>query len=79
MCFDRPDEHTLVFGCDACTEVRDFSAEDDDVGDPPNFAKCWAVLKEDGWLTQKPVGFQWEHYCPKCALLAEHDRIPRNK
>jgi len=73
MAFDRPEINRLTFSCDACPEFVEF---ENDNG-PVSFAKAWADLKEIGWHTQKPVGYYWEHYCSKCALLAERDRVPR--
>jgi len=74
MGFARPDQHTLIFGCDICPE---FIAAHD--SGPPNFAECWSAAAARGWLLQKPIGYQWEHYCPVCAKLPEKDRIPRTK
>lgn len=77
MSIDRPDSHTLVFGCDACDEVVEFAAQDEGVDDPPNFVTSWQAAKDQGWRTDKHVGFDWEHYCPECAKLSDKDRIPR--
>lgn len=79
MGIDRPDGHTLQFGCDVCDEMIEFAAQDEGVDDPPNFVISWQSAKAQGWLSQKPVGYGWEYFCPECAKLSERDRIPRAK
>lgn len=78
MSIDRPDSHTLTIACDACPEIIEV-VSDEDVDDPPNFLLAWSAAKNDGWISQKPVGYDWEHYCARCAKLAEKDRVPRAK
>ena len=79
MAIERPDRETLTFMCDVCDETIDFSLQDDcaEKDGQPDFVACWDLAKADGWHTQKPVGYAWEHYCPTCAKLSEKDRIPR--
>lgn len=79
MSIDRPDAHTLQFGCDACPEIVTFAAQDEGVDDSPNFVVSWQTAQADGWIAEKHVGYDWEHYCPACAKLAAKDRIPRHK
>jgi hypothetical protein len=80
MAIDRPDERTLVFLCDACDETIEFSLDNDCPQGPPgrpNFVQCWQLAKAEDWITQKPIGYDWEHYCPTCAKLADKERMPR--
>jgi hypothetical protein len=38
---------------------------------------CLKLAKEQEWRSDKHVGYGWEHYCPECAKLSDHDRRPK--
>lgn len=76
---DRPDDHTLQFGCDVCDEVIEFVAQDEGVSDPPSFIASWQSAKAQGWISQKPVGFGWQYFCPACAPAAQRDSEARRE
>ena len=77
MSIEKPEPGRLVIHCDACDEfIEFFSDEGEPTGDP---AECLRRAKKVGWISQKPVGYQWEQYCEECAKLSEKDRIPKSR
>ena len=77
MSIERPERGMLVIMCDACDDRLDFTADEGfPVGDT---VACLKLAKEQGWISQKYPGFQWEQYCEECAKLSDHDRRPKSR
>ncbi len=77
MAHERVDSNTLVIECDHCHATYSFYGDE---GSPiDEFVKCFRQLKDIGWMAQKPVGYDWEQYCPTCAQLPKADRIPTTR
>jgi hypothetical protein len=67
MSTERPSKGVLVFQCDVCFDVHEFSkAEGDDVND---YRACWAVLHEDGWRFKDS-----QHLCTDCWRTTRSDK-----
>jgi hypothetical protein len=75
MSIEKPERGMLVIQCDACEDHIDFNADE---GQPTDdMVACLKLAKEQGWVSQKPVGFQWEQYCEECAKLSDVNRRPK--
>lgn len=82
MSFERPDNCTIVFLCDGCDEVAEFSSDGKkipmfDMEGKPAYGACWTVIEAEGWITQKRIGKTWEHFCDTCAPAAEREAQKR--
>lgn len=76
MAWDKPDDKTVTFECDDCTEVVDCDIETiRATGQPtPNdsdFIVCWRYLVGIGWRSFKRTGRNWSYHCVKCGPAAE--------
>jgi hypothetical protein len=67
MSFERPARGMLVFQCNVCFDVHEFSRADGD--DVQNFHACWRVLHDDGWTISGT-----DHLCSDCSKTAKADR-----
>lgn len=77
MSIEKPERGMLVIQCDACDEHIDFNADE---GQPTDdMVACLKLAKEQEWRSDKHVGYGWEHYCPDCAKLSDHDRRPKSR
>jgi ribosomal protein L44E len=75
MGFDRPDKNTLIFECDACPAQFERLENHE-----PSFVVTWKGAQELGWITLKPQGQPWEHFCPGCADIAREEvELNRNR